>query len=409
MPIILATVRGYVLEELLARLLQDNGYRLLVAADQDREALKDSGRGLLVRGRGTTHQVDVLGELDLPLPFSLPLRLFVEAKHRNRRTGIQHVRNAYGTIRDVNEHYGTQTPGAYHIPMKRYQYQYALFSASGFTRPAQEYALAQQISLIDLSNPGFDALLAAADDIATQIVDLAAKAGLASLPLNQVRHALRHTLGTWPTNVDDEDFPDLAAHIHQMRGPAGESAFPAPAFGLAVAHDREQAGLNVAQLRDEPGDEYYESYEYYQDSPLARELPTGRLAAIVTGLGDVGLDNFVLGFPPAPFVLVLQVDNPEAFAEYVDNAHNTDVRVTLDYPRDRRDNRPLSKDWEIVPKDGEAGFRLSFTLPAILADWMLSGEVPIWSLREAKSTLLSSIAIVRGNRVVRLLYQPHRG
>lgn len=162
----------------------------------------------------------------------------------------------------------------------------------------------------------------------------------------------------------------------------------------------------MAQLRDEPGDEYY---AYDEDLPPARKLPTGQLAAIVTGLGEVALDNFVLGFPPAPFVLVLLVDNPAAFTEYVDNSRNTDIRVNLNYPRNRRDSRPLSRDWEIVPVDGEAGFRLSFTLPAILADWMLSGEMPTWSLREAKTTLLSSIAMVRGNRVVRLLYQPNRG
>ncbi len=166
MPITRPTLRGHVLEELLARLLQDSGYRLLVRAEQDPEALQDSGRGLLVRGRGTTHQVDVLGELDQPLPFSLPLRLFAEAKYRNGATGVDAVRNAYGTIRDVNEHYGTHSPGTYRIPMRRYQYQYSLFSVSGFTKPAQEYALAQQISLIDLSDPGFEALRRAADSIA---------------------------------------------------------------------------------------------------------------------------------------------------------------------------------------------------------------------------------------------------
>jgi hypothetical protein len=401
LPIKVATVRGYVLEELLARLLQDNGYRLLVAADQDREALKDSGRGLLVRGRGTTHQVDVLGELDLPLPFSLPMRLFVEAKYRNGRAGIEHTRNAYGTIRDVNEHYGTQTPGAYSIPMKRYQYQYALFSATGFTKPAQEYALAQQISLIDLSNPGFGALLIAADEVAIQLVDLAGRTGLASLPLNQVRHALRHALGTWPANVDDEDFPDLASRLHELRGTVGESGLPTPAFGLAVAHERAQAGLAVPQQRAEPGDE--------DDFPPMRELPTDQLSAIVARLGGAILDNFILGFPSAPFVLVLMVDDPIAFAEYFDNPRNSEIRVYLEYPRNRRDNRPLSRDWEIVPVDEKAGFRLSFTLPVVLADWMQSGQVPTWSLREAKSTLLSTITIVRGGRVVRLLYQPHGG
>lgn len=400
LPINVAAARGYVLEELIARLLQDNGYRLLVAADQDREALKDSGRGLLVRGRGTTHQVDVLGELDLPLPFSLPMRLFVEAKYRDGRAGIEHARNAYGTIRDVNEHYGTQTPGTYSIPMKRYQYQYALFSATGFTKPAQEYALAQQISLIDLSNPGFRPLLTAADDVATRLVELTERTDLRSLPLNQVRHALRHALGTWPANVYDEEFPDLASLVHELRGLAGELAFPVPAFGLAVAHEREQAGLDVPQRRAEPDDD---------DVQATRELPTEQLAAIVARLGEVTLDNFILGFPSAPFVLVLLVDNSAAFAEYFDNPRNREIRVYLEYPRNRRDNRPLSRDWEIVPADEEAGFRLSFTLPAVLANWMFSGQVPTWSLREAKTTLLSSIAIVRGGRVVRLLYQPHSG
>jgi hypothetical protein len=50
--------------------------------------------------------------------------------------------------------------------MRRYQYQYALFSVNGFTKPAQEYALAQQISLIDLSNAGFNMLLDVVRDLA---------------------------------------------------------------------------------------------------------------------------------------------------------------------------------------------------------------------------------------------------
>ncbi|GAA5065497.1 hypothetical protein [Nocardia callitridis] len=405
MPISVSTVRGYVLEELLARLLQDNGYRLLVAADQDREALKDSGKGLLVRGRGTNHQVDVLGELDLPLPFSLPLRLFVEAKHRNGRLGIEYARNAYGTIRDVNEYYSTWTPGAYRIPMKRHQYQYALFSANGFTKPAQEYALAQQISLIDLSNPGFSALLDVANDIAVRIVDLATRIDLASLPLNQVRHALRHALGTWPGNIDDEIFPDLAGRINLLLGSAAEAVFPTPEFGLAAADDRTLVGLPVIQRREEPADED-------DDLPLMRELPTDQLADIVTAVGQVALDHLILGFPAAPFILVLLVDDPTAFREYIDNPSNPDLQVYLEptdhHNRPRGDNRASSSDWQIVPIDG-AGFRFSFTLPAILADWMRNGELPTWSLREAKTTLLSSIAIVHGSRVLRLLYRPHRG
>ena len=55
------TLRGYVLEELLAKLIQNTGYRLLVDASQDSEELENRANGLAVRGRGGTHQVDVLG------------------------------------------------------------------------------------------------------------------------------------------------------------------------------------------------------------------------------------------------------------------------------------------------------------------------------------------------------------
>jgi hypothetical protein len=129
--------------------LRDNGYRLLVAAQQDPEALRGGAHGLLVRGRGADHQADVLGELALPIPFSLPLRIFVEAKCRAAKTGLGDVRNAHGVVHDVNEHFGTASAGARRVADRRYHYRYTLFSASGFTMPAQRYALAQQISLVD--------------------------------------------------------------------------------------------------------------------------------------------------------------------------------------------------------------------------------------------------------------------
>ena len=48
----LATLRGYVLEEVLARLIQNTGYRLLVDASQDAEELRNLPNGLAIRGRG---------------------------------------------------------------------------------------------------------------------------------------------------------------------------------------------------------------------------------------------------------------------------------------------------------------------------------------------------------------------
>lgn len=125
-----SALRGYVLEELLARFLQSSGYSLLVRAAQDPLALTESANGLRVRGRGAEHQVDVLGELDWPVPFSLPIRLFVEAKYRTSRVGLADVRNALGVVNDVNEHYSTSAASNAPQPFRRFHYRYALFSAS---------------------------------------------------------------------------------------------------------------------------------------------------------------------------------------------------------------------------------------------------------------------------------------
>lgn len=97
------------------------------------DALRDSGRGLLVRGRGAEHQADALGDLLLPSPFSLPIRLFVEAKNRGTKAQLRDVRNAQGVITDVNEHYSISVALSYKQPLRRFLYRYALFSTSGFT------------------------------------------------------------------------------------------------------------------------------------------------------------------------------------------------------------------------------------------------------------------------------------
>ena len=58
-----STIGGYVLEEVLAKLLADNGYALLTSDSQDPVHLLRDKHGLLVRGRGTNHQADAFGDL----------------------------------------------------------------------------------------------------------------------------------------------------------------------------------------------------------------------------------------------------------------------------------------------------------------------------------------------------------
>jgi hypothetical protein len=187
---------GHVLEDILTALLQDNGYRPLVREGQDPDALDRAGNSLVVKGRGASHQADALGELLFAIPFSLPVRLFMEAKCKSETTGIADVRNAMGVLSDVNERYSAEAK--YQLPLRRHHYRYTLFSTSGFAPNAQQFALAHQISLVDLRGPAFADLGNSAKHTAQALLRLAKETGISSFPLNQARSALRFALERRP-------------------------------------------------------------------------------------------------------------------------------------------------------------------------------------------------------------------
>lgn len=351
------TLCGYVLEEVLARLLQENGYTLLVRASQDHDALRDGRHGLLVRGRGTDHQADALGELLIPAPFSLPVRLFAEAKFRSDPVGISDVRNALGVLNDVNEHYATEAMRDF--PMRRYQYRYALFSASGFTPDAQKYALAHQISLIDLQGPAFADLRGVARQTAQRLLSLAQLPGLSRFPLNQVRTALRRALRTWSVDGEPEDGSYEAA--------------------------RERA--TAVTISD---DEYSE------------RLPAGDLARIAAGLGEELTDKLVLGFPQGPFILVLQPDDPDAFDAFL-NESAAEIDVDIRYAS----STGAGGEWVIVPQLRREELAVRFGIPPLLESWLLAeDDVDRERVRLARKTLFSSIAVFHhDNRLTQLRYR----
>jgi hypothetical protein len=222
------TFRGYVLEELLAKLIQNTGYRLLVDESQDREELENRPNGLGVRGRGGTHQVDVLGELAWIAAFTFPLRLIVEAKARNEKSGIDEIRNAVGVVSDVNQNFA-RGPGTSGALIQKFSYRYALFSTAGFSAPAAEYALAHQISLVDLSATDFDDLIRLADDVTSAIWGDNPPRRADGF-VRAFRQRMRVALGTWPDEVPadagldnpelDQRWPDIAAvmsaRVHAM-------------------------------------------------------------------------------------------------------------------------------------------------------------------------------------------------
>lgn len=163
-------------------------------------------------GRGGAHQVDVLGELAWIPAFTFPLRLIVEAKARSATTGIGEVRNAVGVVTDVN-----QNLPAGGVLAQRFSYRYALFSVSGFSAPAARYALAHQISLVDLSGEGFADIVELAEAV-TSILwtdgPLTRGGGL----LGEFRARMRETLGTWPTGVDPSAKAEGSEFASRWRG-----------------------------------------------------------------------------------------------------------------------------------------------------------------------------------------------
>ena len=150
-----AQFKGYLLEEALAFLIRTSGYTLITRTHPDDPDLSNGHNGLKLRGRGATHQIDVLGELKWIPAFTYPMRLMIEAKFRNEKTGIDVIRGEVGILADVNENYFMPDDSTIKA---RYQYVSAVFSTSGFSRQAVDMAIAHQVQIGDLSIEEYDKL-----------------------------------------------------------------------------------------------------------------------------------------------------------------------------------------------------------------------------------------------------------
>jgi hypothetical protein len=340
------SLAGYVLEDILAFLLQDNGYKLLVDASQDGDALEPGSNGLLVRGRGANHQADALGELSYAIPFSLPIRLFVEAKCQADSIGIADVRNALGVLSDVNERYAVD--GKYQFPLRRHHYRYALFSTSGFADDAQQFALAHQISLIDLQGPAFAHLRQDARRTARELYDWATAAKLKSFPLKQMRESFRETLGTWNTRSRSDTMAGISA-----------------------------------------------------DGELLNE----ELRNIATRLRRELKGKLLLGFPQGPFILALRPDNPDEFDAFLDQSAS---QISVDI-RFASSDGGRTGEWAVIlqGEDWEYGPIVRFGCPPLLESWLLTdGAIDPERAEQAKADFLADITVFHhGNRMTRLQYR----
>jgi len=341
------------LEEALAWLLRNSGYRLLVHAKQDPDELEMQHGALHVRGRGAIHQADALGEFAITPGFSLPIRLFLEAKYYRSRCQLQVVRNAHGVVHDVNENFiqiGSSRP------RRRFQYAYALFSASGFTVPAQEYALAQQISLIDLSGESFNWLREAVWIAASELYTLRDKYHIRTFPVSWMRTEIRGLLGTAITSGPE---PFLE--------PGTTASTNAPRFRIT-----------------------------------AQEV----IAEFTSKLRMRESTELILGFPAAPFILPLASDDPAQFIAYIKQHPAHAVRL-------RRRGSGQDAEWTATPAGTQENtYKVSFKLPEKVESWISENEK--WRrarTADVKGDLLSRITIYRHSsgetQIYQLRYEPN--
>ncbi|MEZ0064314.1 hypothetical protein ABIA32_000292 [Streptacidiphilus sp. MAP12-20] len=346
-----AVLQGYLLEEALAWLLRNSGYRIFSSPAEDPDELTTGRDGsLCVRGRGARHQVDVLGEFTFTPAFSLPVRMFLESKFTTGKVGLMTVRNAHGVIHDVNQNFTLTTPSRRRSadapihrgrPRRRFQYVYALFSANGFTSDAQRYALAHQISLVDLSGPSFLWLRktvreAAAEIAKTQSTEPVHTAGIRAL--------LRVLLGTADAPDDDLTLsPDVRAMVTQF----------------------------------------------------AQSLTTNSRAELL------------LGFPAAPFILPLATSDADRFLAFATTEPTHRIRL-------RRTGHHRTAEWSASPWDADEAeaYELTFKLPRHVEDWIsdIEDDERQRTLR-VKQQFLPEITIYRtrpagGVDTYQLLYDP---
>jgi Restriction endonuclease len=144
-------IRGALLEEVILFLLSKSGFEIL----KNGEPGTRLGRaGQELQGRGCWHQIDAVAVPRYSPPFMYPVRLLVEAKcyAKHRPVQVNVVRSVLGWLVDISQNYFTEHIDGGDIKFSRFNYAAAVFSTSGYSDAAQQYALAHQIFLIDYAH-----------------------------------------------------------------------------------------------------------------------------------------------------------------------------------------------------------------------------------------------------------------
>lgn len=180
-------IRGALLEEAVLFLLGNVGYEtydLAALLPHQLQHMRAGHSGLEVRGRGTWHQLDAFAFWKHSPAFMYRLHLMVEAKcyASHRPVGLEVPRNSVGVLKDISENYFTNyTRSGDTFRGPRYNYTAAIFSTSGFTQGAVEYAVAHQVFLIQYENvPTIQPLIDAILEFDEECINLRGKGTIAA-------------------------------------------------------------------------------------------------------------------------------------------------------------------------------------------------------------------------------------
>lgn len=132
--------REYIFEEKVKKLLQDSRYISIIEEE--------------VPGRSGYHDIHAYGRINVPTAFLYPVRIICQYKYyAKNRVELNHIRDFGGIMADISEKNYTIKGEAKNIP-DRYTYSGCFFSATAFSRDAQEYAWAHNIFMVSLERIG---------------------------------------------------------------------------------------------------------------------------------------------------------------------------------------------------------------------------------------------------------------
>ena len=119
----------------------------------------------MIQGLGESHNADVLLEPPVQTPFYSKTRLLIECKDYRTKISLNIIRSALGLREDVNnfnivdidELEARRHQQRHAVPplFDRYTYQVAVAALNGFTTPAQKFAAAYRIPLIEFNKLPF--------------------------------------------------------------------------------------------------------------------------------------------------------------------------------------------------------------------------------------------------------------